>query len=418
MLLQFSIENYLSFKEKATISFEAESIRELRKESVFLSQSHQILKSIGIKGYNAAGKSNIIKAFEFFVNFVNSQSEKERGIATPFLFDIKTSQKTTMMEAIFLLEGTKYRYGFEILGSEIKQEWLYITSKIKEEPYFVRADDLIRFDRKIKAELRNKYEVIASIINPTAPFIVTMNQFKDEVIIKVIDWIRKIIIVTDSEIDSLIDFTASLQQKENYHHEIITLFKEQGIDIHNFEDEVIDKASKLKENYRTVYALWFEEEIKKRQVKTKHFIYDGERQIDTILLNLRTEESSGTQKLFAIAGPILLALKYGHLIIIDELDSKFHFEVLNFLIRKFNSIANQNGSQLLFNSHNTTTLDSKKSKLRRDQLYLVEKDKFGASILSSMYAKDPTIRHDSAIQKNYESGLLFKVGEQGKLDFE
>ena len=77
------------------------------------------------------------------------------------------------------------------------------------------------------------------------------------------------------------------------------------------------------------------------------------------------------------------------------------------LIRKFNSIANQNGAQLIFSSHNTTTLNPQKSRLRRDQFYFVEMTKYGESSIESMYSKDPTIRHDSAIQKNLEQGNLF-----------
>lgn len=408
MLVQFSVENFLSFKSKATLSLEAESIRELRRESIHAKANHNLLKSIAIKGKNASGKSNFLKAMAFFKTIILTSQENSSGAipVQPFILDKNSSIKNTLMEALFIIDGIKYQYGFELNRHEIVSEWLFAIEK-REEVYFTRAGAEFRFSKKFKTEIRNRYEMISGMLNPTTLFLSQLSLFKDQMAQLIIYWVKSIIIINDTDIDDLMNFTAALMYKGNFNTEVCALFKESEINISSFEDEVNAKIGVHGEKYRTIINLWYEEEIKRRDIKTRHVTYNNEKPDGYILLDLRSQESSGTQKLFALAGPILLSLKEGRLILIDEIDSKFHFDLLNMLIRKFNSIANQNGAQLIFSSHNTTTLNPQKSRLRRDQFYFVEMTKYGESSIESMYSKDPTIRHDSAIQKNLEQGNLF-----------
>ena len=90
------------------------------------------------------------------------------------------------------------------------------------------------------------------------------------------------------------------------------------------------------------------------------------------LFNLAKEESHGTHKMFAFAGPILDTLERGGILFIDEIDSGLHPDLVSFIIRLFNSKKNNpNNAQLLSTNHNTDLLNQ--DILRRDQIWFVEK---------------------------------------------
>lgn len=76
MLLEFSVENYLSFKEKTTFSMLASNDKKLENNYVPLNK-YNILKTTSIYGANASGKSNLFKALNFFVQLVKNSNYME-----------------------------------------------------------------------------------------------------------------------------------------------------------------------------------------------------------------------------------------------------------------------------------------------------------------------------------------------------
>lgn len=70
-----------------------------------------------------------------------------------------------------------------------------------------------------------------------------------------------------------------------------------------------------------------------------------------------SDESDGTKKLIAALPVLLLALQEGRVVIIDELDVKLHPKLLRYVISMFkNPKLNRQGAQLLFTSHDMTTM--------------------------------------------------------------
>ena len=70
-----------------------------------------------------------------------------------------------------------------------------------------------------------------------------------------------------------------------------------------------------------------------------------------------SQESDGTKKLIAALPVILLALREGRMVIIDELDAKLHPKLLRYVIFLFkNKEINKYGAQLLFTSHDMCTV--------------------------------------------------------------
>jgi AAA15 family ATPase/GTPase len=124
---------------------------------------------------------------------------------------------------------------------------------------------------------------------------------------------------------------------------------------------------------------------------------------EAIQFNFLEAESHGTQRFFALAGPLLDALDQGGLLVIDELGCSMHPTLTRKLIELFQTRdANQRGAQLVFSTQDSTLLDLEL--FRRDQLWIVEKDAAGASQLASLYDFEEKPRNNEALQRRYLAG--------------
>lgn len=153
MIIQFTVENFLSFKEPATLSLAASALKEKQTRSdeiVFELEGTNLslLKSAVIYGANASGKSNLVKALDFFKWFViNSSKGVQSGESIrveSFRLNRRTEQEPSYFEAVFADETVQYRYGFEVDEKRVHREWLYQKGnkrKAKEVELFLRDGD-------------------------------------------------------------------------------------------------------------------------------------------------------------------------------------------------------------------------------------------------------------------------------------
>jgi len=119
------------------------------------------------------------------------------------------------------------------------------------------------------------------------------------------------------------------------------------------------------------------------------------------------EESEGTKKLISALPVLLLALRDGRLVIIDELDAKLHPKLLRYVITLFkNKDINQHGAQLLFTSHDMSTL--KNTVFRRDEIWFAcENDAHESEIYSlhDLRSEDGSrIKNTASYDKQYLEG--------------
>lgn len=150
---------------------------------------------------------------------------------------------------------------------------------------------------------------------------------------------------------------------------------------------------------------------------TSHRQYDSNNKyIDDIHFSMDIDESSGTRKFFALTGPVLDVLENGYILVVDELDSKLHPNLVCKLISLFNSKdLNPRNAQLIFNTHDTNLLGS--GLFRRDQIWFTEKNKFGsASLYSLADFKTDSVRKNEAFEENYIRGKYGSVPYLGFFD--
>ena len=138
------------------------------------------------------------------------------------------------------------------------------------------------------------------------------------------------------------------------------------------------------------------EEMEQHQVLIHHRSENGE-----VVFDL-ADESGGTRTLLFLAGPILDILRKGLTLVIDELDTSLHTLLVRELVRSFHRPEINTGkAQLIFSTHDTALM-SAPGLLRRDQVWVVEKDASQASSLASLVEFSP--RKNEAIERGYLTG--------------
>ena len=177
MLVQFTVGNYRSIKEPITLSMVAANLvsqdKSLDENNTFTVGKLKLLKSAAIYGANASGKSNLIKALNFMIRFINDSTNiRERIEVDPFLLNTETENASSFFEMIFIIEGQRYRYGFEIDSEKIHSEWLFHTPKSREANLFLRNDQKIVVSSNFKEGkgITDKTRKDALFLSVTAQF--------------------------------------------------------------------------------------------------------------------------------------------------------------------------------------------------------------------------------------------------------
>lgn len=416
MLIEFSVDNYLSFKNNGKLRMDAGTIKEHAGNIYYpyFFKDLKLVKSTVIYGPNASGKSNLLKAFRFMQQFVLNSSKESQASeeikVEPFRLNNAKLNYPSTFEVIFLVEKVKYRYGFTVTKKEILAEWLSFADKRKDEELYLRRDNHFTINPKLLNEPKNKIEILKELTRNNSLFISVLAQFNVPIGTTISQWFNSTMVVFETNTEELIDHTASLLKQPVYREKIHEIIAKSDLGFSSIDVAIKEKAlrSNLSESF---ISLMFGAQDS-YQVKTAHKVYNDEKkQTDTTLFDLIRNESLGTQKYIALLGIILEALVERKILWIDELDSRFHEHLLKMIIGLFNSNENNpNGAQLICTCHNTSLL---KKMLRRDQMIFAEKNDVGATTINSLYFKDPTIRNDASFDKDYSSG---KYGAIPKLD--
>ncbi|NEP56440.1 MAG: ATP-binding protein [Symploca sp. SIO2G7] len=417
MLIEFSVANYRSFKEKVTFSMVAANLvakdKEIDENNVFaIDDDLKLLKSAAIYGANASGKSNLTKALGFMRWFmVNSsketQSTEKIGVER-FQLSTETEDQPSFFEIIFLLDGQQYRYGFEANTDKVVSEWLFYVPKSRESKLFERRDNDISATRKYQAEgIEKRTRNNALFLSVSAQFNVKFAEI-------ILDWLSKTIkIVSGLDDRGYQGYTISCLIDNQNKDGIIKLIKKLDLGIEDIRaTETKMNADNLPDNLPDeIKSFLIEREVISIQTMHRKFNNQG-KYISTELFDLDEQESEGTQKIFALAGPLMDTLKYGKVLIVDEFEARLHPLISRAIVELFNSReTNPNNAQLIFMTHDTNLLSNKL--FRRDQIWFTEKDRFGSTDLYSL--AEYKIRNDASFESDYIKGRYGAIPYLGDL---
>ncbi len=421
MLIEFSVCNYRSFKDTVTFSMVAADIvakdKKLDDNNVFaVDNKLKLLKSAAIYGANASGKSNLGKALGFMNWFMINSSKETQSTddinVEPFRLSTETKEKPSFFELVFLMNGRKYRYGFEVNKKKVVSEWLFYVPKQRETKLFERQLNNIELTKNYKAD------GIQQRTRANALFLSVSAQFNVEIAEKILTWTTENLNIKFglNNIQSL-QYTVDCIIKDENKNEIIQLIRDLDLGIDDIkveqEDLLVNLRNKLQNEYKEIIA-----GIEGRQaasISTFHKTFDKNNKYKALeTFDLNKHESEGTQKLFALAGLIFKTLKKGKLILIDEFDSSLHPLITKAIIELFNSNeTNPNNAQLVFMTHDTNLLSNKL--FRRDQIWFMEKDGYGATDLYSL--AEYKVRNDASFESDYIKGRYGAIPYIGKLNY-
>jgi AAA15 family ATPase/GTPase len=428
MLLQFSIKNFRTFKDKATLSLIASSYdKDTREhENIVINENFglRLLKSAVIYGANASGKSKLLDAFAFMRYFViNSSKESQKGETIevePFKLSTQTENEPSEFEIIFVYKNVLYRYGFEATAERIVSEWLYHKPKTKEVELFYREGSI--FNTHERSFTKGNTVVKEGLVRDNALLISVAAQFNEKTAINVLDWFKRLKTLSGLKESGYQGFTMGKTEDPKHKVKILELLKAADLGIQDIELQKLDIESLPKGMPKELKDKLIREvrEEKKEYVSdvlTKHKKYNEDlKAVGNISFSLEDDESSGTRKFFALTGPILDVIENGYTLVVDELDSKLHPNLVCKIVSLFNSKEfNKKNAQLIFNTHDTNLLSS--GLFRRDQIWFTNKNKYGEAKLYSLADfKSDEVRKTEPFEENYIRGKYGAVPFLGFFD--
>jgi len=413
VILRFSVRNYLSFDEEQEISFVASKLRDRDDGLIDLGHVSSGLKGLpvaAVYGANASGKSNLLRALfkmRDLVLFSHRSGGPGDGIKRKFyaLRD-DCEREETKFSIDFVMNNIRYHYGFSFNDELYQEEWLYSYPEGSRRLLFERtARKPIKFGSSFKGEKK----VFESLMRDNSLFVSVAAQNNHDILGEVFKFFQDLVAELDvsgarglhqikrdrSEVDDrLLKFLAlvgtgivSYRKKKTVQSPESVRFREKFISL--ITEELNDGSEGEFSN--VMRSSWEKEELE--------FGHQGERQ-GLIYFDI-SEESAGTQKIIGVLSQVFSVLDEGGFISVDEIDVSVHSQVTEAIFALFlNKVTNPNGAQLLATTHDTNLMSSKV--LRRDEIWLVEKNQTGMSELFPL--TDIRTRKQDNIEKGYLEG--------------
>ena len=384
MLCQFSFSNFRSYRDETTFDFQAAALSEFKDSLIKTEKGNDILPVGVIYGPNGGGKSNLLAALGCVISLVTEPVYElgknharfimqQKASCVPYLFDEDSREEPSRFQLFFRIGEYEYRYYIVLRGGVIEEETLYRrklgasrAAKVFERNHEGISLGTILGSKNINTEVNAKMPLLSFLaIGYSIP-----------VIAEVIRWFEECIIRNYA--NPLAEQQILLSDDDISKKQFLTMMNDMGIGITGYRfDQQSNEFYLQRTLHDTLYELPF------------------------------SSESDGTRKLFAALPVILMALKEGRLVIVDELDAKLHPKLLRYVIRLFtNPEINKNGAQLLFTSHDMSTM--KNSIFRRDEIWFAALNSENSSEVYSLSElrkenNDP-INNTAAYDKQYLEG--------------
>ena len=414
MLIEFSVSNFRSFREKQTLSMVA-APRLHKRENVFKPESKgedlpSLLKVAVIYGPNASGKSNLLKALGV-VSEICFREPTNRDVPlplSPFRFDAALSSHPSVFDLHFVRNGLRYQFKLSATGERIFEEQLTVFPKGKEsllyERHFFREGESYRFGELLQEHSTpDLLDVWQKLTPPKLLFIaqaVANSSDESSPLHEPFTWLKESTFSLLDGMDVMARATQRLAQKGDFHATRIAEFlRDVDVPISNIRVETVDP--------RPIAASMGLDLINSSAAKPDTLVGKAQTTILTHSSALGNadmsfdDESEGTKNLIGFWLPwVTKEPTEGSrcLLIVDELDSSLHPKIVAALVEKH--IKSERLSQLIFSTHDTHLMDAKL--LRRDQFWITERDVNGATQLRSIH--DFEGRESEDIEKRYYEG--------------
>lgn len=369
MIQKIKIKNFLSFKDEVTFSFDATNDHFAESSQVVsINENTRLLRFAVVYGYNASGKSNLLKALDFLAHFWTYKAKDiDAGTGvTPFKLDGVSGGEPSCFELVFFVNDTKYCYQLELDPRQVYLEKL---------SYYKTTQPIMLFERTLKDDLSSiQFNPKAENVGVAAKEMINLNCWKNisffvarnQVNVRLPltdaakDWMRNRLMPVVSPTMDLTEFAQSRAVEDSQLTDYIVTF------LHEADFNVTDISSSI-----------VSKPVKQIQTTFEHTV-ENENGAEVYPMD-KKYESTGTMRTFGIEAAIYEALNREAVLPIDELETSLHPLLLEKIL--FEYLRTNKRSQLIVTTHNDGLLDLLDDLIRKDAVWFTEKQKTGVTDL-------------------------------------
>lgn len=419
MLIEMSVSNFRSFRDRQTFSMVA-APRLSKKENTFKpnlkgDQLPPLLKLAAIYGPNASGKSSLMAAFSIFKELSESEPtvRSKKLPVMPFRFDRALSDAPSEFEVHFIVEKVRYQFNLALTADRIVEEKLLSYPGGKHTQLYRRTYDGSgdKYEFVGLEGGRELHDAWRKLTGPQTLFISQAVANSNEELSQLrapLRWLQSGIgVINTGSLEHYAGASKLLLKKfDSMASDVCKFLQEVDVPVTGIRFDALDKT-RADTHWDVIEQKHLETFDSDFKTKLTHQTSLGEAEFEYF------EESEGTKNLMGFWLPWSLLLEGGSFttLAIDELDSSLHPKIVADLIQRH--IARSTSAQLIFTTHDTHLMNTKL--LRRDQFWLTERDANGATQLRSI--QEFKGRESEDVEKRYFEGRyrglpVTNVGDQ------
>lgn len=422
MLIQFTVENWKSFRAPACLNMVAgrQTTHKHRLMSV-RGDGFRLLPIAAIYGANASGKSNLFQAIDFARNFVVNGSGGSQAIPVePFLLDAESASHPTSMRFDIRCGSQVYAYSFAVTSDRVVSEELVEVRSTSERFLYRREAGRIQFDRHLPDQERLNFVYEGTSENQL--FLNNATSQKVETFKPISEWFQRTLrlISPESRFSALDTYMNPLHPSHGVLnaalHQLDTGIGETiGVELPLDSIALSDSMrralmAQLHDGAATPLPTGDRERlVVRREGAALRAFTLGTRHSDgagnSVLFDF-SNESDGTRRLLDVLPAFheLCTHEADNVFVVDELDRSMHSLLVYRLLAEYLESCTEHGrSQLIFTSHDLHLMDQ--DLLRRDELWATERDETGNTSLCS-FDEFKGIRTDKDIRRLYTQGSI------------
>jgi len=403
MIVDFTIKNFRSIKTEQLLSLYADKKPKHHAGNItYIENELGVLRTCAIYGSNAAGKTNIILAFEALQYLIVESGDLKDGdpikCYEPYLLSDATKNSPTRIEIELYIDRTRYSYHIEYNGKEIIYEKLDFYPNARASNIFLRnsPDDWksVKFGERYKGGKKQT----AFFANNTYLSKAGNSPDSPEIIRKVFNYFRK---NTQTMLTNQAIGVFDWDENENTVSIMNSFLKKVDLGIDSFGIEKVENSDSLKFPENMPEAL--KQKLAAEFSKKEYFYHSDDN--GNLVRFEKNKESSGTNKLFRLLPLFIQVLREGSILFVDEIEGSFHPHIAELIIKIFNDpLVNKNNAQLIFTTHDLSLMAS--DVMRKDQVYLTNKDLSRGTSIYCLESYETKLKDNSPFAKWYDEGRL------------